>query len=310
MQCPKCQYIRQPTDHAPDWQCPNCGVAYEKVRVNPVNNTARETKPGAKASSGLTFKKIRILILLTILAVVALNSWLSVVRSTDWDRSLWVIVYPINADGSKESDEYIRTLSNESYNTVQQFFINEIERYGLSVNNPVEIRLGPVIKEMPPLPPKDRNVLKTMLWSLKMRYWSFAVDKYDGPRPDIQVFVLYHQLEENKLLEHSTGLQKGLVSIVHAFSAKKMTEQNNVIIAHEILHTLGATDKYDLRNGQPIFPHGYADPERNPRLPQKLAEIMGGRIPISETEAEIPKNLNHALVGIKTAKEIGWLATE
>jgi len=34
---------------------------------------------------------------------------------------------------------------------------------------------------------------------------------------------------------------------------------------------------------------------------------MGGRIPISETQAEIPKSLKHTLIGEKTAREIGWL---
>jgi len=31
MKCPKCGYERQPTDDAPDWQCPSCKVAYAKV---------------------------------------------------------------------------------------------------------------------------------------------------------------------------------------------------------------------------------------------------------------------------------------
>lgn len=31
MKCPKCSYERQPTDDAPDWQCPSCKVAYVKV---------------------------------------------------------------------------------------------------------------------------------------------------------------------------------------------------------------------------------------------------------------------------------------
>lgn len=29
--CPKCHYARKPTDTAPDWQCPACGIAYIKV---------------------------------------------------------------------------------------------------------------------------------------------------------------------------------------------------------------------------------------------------------------------------------------
>ena len=31
MKCPKYSYERKPTDHAPEWQCPSCGVAYVKV---------------------------------------------------------------------------------------------------------------------------------------------------------------------------------------------------------------------------------------------------------------------------------------
>jgi ribosomal protein L37AE/L43A len=30
-QCPKCNYVRKPSDTAPDWQCPCCHVAYNKV---------------------------------------------------------------------------------------------------------------------------------------------------------------------------------------------------------------------------------------------------------------------------------------
>jgi hypothetical protein len=28
--CPKCRYVRQPTDTAPDYECPQCGVIYHK----------------------------------------------------------------------------------------------------------------------------------------------------------------------------------------------------------------------------------------------------------------------------------------
>ena len=30
--CPRCQYVRQASDTAPEWQCPRCGVAYDKVQ--------------------------------------------------------------------------------------------------------------------------------------------------------------------------------------------------------------------------------------------------------------------------------------
>lgn len=31
MKCPKCNYVRTPEDANPEWQCPSCGVAYQKV---------------------------------------------------------------------------------------------------------------------------------------------------------------------------------------------------------------------------------------------------------------------------------------
>lgn len=274
----------------------------------PATVAGRAGASGTSKESGFSFKKLRIAILLLILGAVALDSWLTVVRSTSWDHPLWVVIYPINGDGSTEADEYIRTLTTPDFSDVEQFMVDEVQRYQLPVKDPVDVRIGPVVKELPPLPPKDRDIWKTMLWSLQLRYWSIVKDQYDGPRPNIRIFVLYHKPEDNKLLQHSTGLQKGMVSVVHAFATEKMAKRNSVVIAHEMLHTLGATDKYDLSNGQPIFPDGYGDPEQQPLLPQQWAEIMGGRIAVSETEAEMPRSLKQTLIGTATAREIGWFA--
>jgi len=286
-------------------------VAYAKAQASVNNNQdAASVVTGAKTRPGVNFKRLRILFLLTLLLAVALDSWLTAVRSTDWQDSLWVVVYPINADNSQAANDYINSISTAEFNSVQTFFASETKRYGIDVKDPVEIRLGPVVNEMPPLPPEDRSVLKTIWWSLQLRYWSAAIDKYTGPRPDIRVFVLYNQPENNKRLPHSTALQKGMVSVVHAFADNKMSQRNNVVIAHELLHTLGASDKYDLQSTLPIFPDGYAEPNNEPLLPQRFAEIMGGRIAISETKAIMPESLIQALVGEKTAIEIGWRSVE
>jgi len=311
--CPKCRYQRQPSDDAPDWQCPSCGVAYAKAHT--ANTTSKyvevsDIKTGTTVNSGFSFKKLRISILLLILAVVALDNWLTTIRSTDWQDSLWAVVYPVNADNSQAANEYINSISTTDFRSVQAFFASETRRYGIELKDPVEIRLGPVVNEVPPLPPEDRSVLKTMWWSLQLRYWSVAVDEYNGPRPDIRVFVLYNQPENNKRLPHSTGLKKGMVSVVHAFADKKMSSRNNVVIAHELLHTLGASDKYDLQTTLPIFPDGYAEPDNEPLFPQQFAEIMAGRIAVSETTSIMPESLKQALVGAQTATEIGWRSVE
>jgi hypothetical protein len=78
-------------------------------------------------------------------------------------------------------------------------------------------------------------------------------------------------------------------------------------MAHEILHTVGATDKYDLTTHQPVYPDGFADPDLDPRYPQDYAEIMGSRIPETPTNSIMPRNLNATVIGYVTAREISWI---
>jgi hypothetical protein len=80
-----------------------------------------------------------------------------------------------------------------------------------------------------------------------------------------------------------------------------------VVIVHELLHTLGATDKYDPATSQPLFPEGYAEPDAKPLYPQRFAEIMAGRIAVSDDETEMPEGLARVVVGPETAREINWI---
>lgn len=80
-----------------------------------------------------------------------------------------------------------------------------------------------------------------------------------------------------------------------------------VVLSHELLHTLKATDKYDPRTTLPIYPEGYAEPDRMPRYPQEFAELMGGRVPLAQDRAEIPASLRNVLIGERTAREIRWV---
>jgi hypothetical protein len=98
-----------------------------------------------------------------------------------------------------------------------------------------------------------------------------------------------------------------MIGIIRLFASPKMAAQNNIVMLHELLHTLGATDEYDLSTDQPLYPDGYAQPDLQPRLPQKKAEIMAGRIPLTAHHAEMPESLADVVVGAKTAREIGWI---
>jgi hypothetical protein len=120
------------------------------------------------------------------------------------------------------------------------------------------------------------------------------------------MFLVFFDPEVTQTVRHSVGLQQGMIGIVNVFSSRNQASTNNFVIAHEMLHTLGASDKYAPGN-MPAYPEGYADPQRMPLFPQVMAEIMGGRIPLSETEAVIPIGLKQVRVGSTTAEEIRWL---
>ena len=78
------------------------------------------------------FKAIRISILLVLLLFVSLSTYLSQARSTDWNNSLYVKIYPINADGSEASRRYIERLDVETFDDIEGFVSREIRRYGHS----------------------------------------------------------------------------------------------------------------------------------------------------------------------------------
>ena len=252
------------------------------------------------------FKAIRIAVLLLVLFFVSLSTWLAQARSTNWNDSLWVKIYPINADGSTSSSNYITSLRADDFASIEAFVAREIGKYGHSLSRPVRMELGKEIREQPPAVGDQHSVFSIMFWSLKMRWWAGRVaGPQDSPRPDVRIFVRYHAPDDLFVLENSVGLQKGMVGVVNARAGRRNAGVNNVIIAHEFLHTLGATDKYDPGTGNPEFPLGYAEPDRTPRYPQRFAEVMGGRIPLAADDAKTPASLDAVVIGSLTAAEIG-----
>lgn len=254
-----------------------------------------------------SFRNIRILLLLALLAFVAIYTKQQRIYSTSWLEPIQVVIFPINADGSSETAEYIAGLSDNSFEAIDQFTAREAKRYKLYQEQPTQTVLGPAIDNLPPAPPpKSSNALEIGLWSLKLRYWVWQNSPDSYSSNSVRMFVLYHAPNGNIISLDSLGLQKGLLGIVNAFASNKQAQQNNIVIAHELMHTVGASDKYDIA-GNPVFPGGYARPERKPLFPQYRAEIMAGRIPKSDSTSEMATSLKSCVIGPKTAKEISWL---
>lgn len=104
-------------------------------------------------------------------------------------------------------------------------------------------------------------------WSVKLRVWAYRHARASSIlAPRVRIFTLYYVGEEDKALAHSLGLKKSLIGVVHAYARPAQAAQNQVVIAHELLHTVGAGDKY-TRDSLPLFPDGYVEPARVPLYP-------------------------------------------
>jgi hypothetical protein len=253
------------------------------------------------------WKTIRITVLLIVLVIVAGRTWLDRVGTQSWKNPLWVGIYPLNADGSPGAQQFIATLSPQSFAGIETFFQQEAHRFGVMLEEPVHIELYPQGTVLPPQLEQSPGPLSVMWWSLKMRWFAARSTQVPGRTPPrVRIFVLYHDPSSLQSVPDSHGLQKGLIGVVHAFARPAMTGSNNIVIAHELMHTLGATDKYDLNSGAPLYPQGFAEPDLEPRYPQTTAEIMAGRRALSSTDFEMPSSLRDVVVGPVTASEIRW----
>jgi hypothetical protein len=251
---------------------------------------------------------LRILILLLVLLIVALSAWQDRYRSTRWREPLYVAIYPIAADESAVTLGYVAALDAERFKPIDRFFMQEAARYRLHAGEPVRTRLRAALHDRPPQREPTAGVLATAWWSLKLRFWAWRASGQVNEPEDIRLFVLFHDPALTPEVPHSLGLTKGLIGVVYAFAAPEMDGENNVVMAHELLHTVGASDKYLPGTDAPRFPDGYGDPEQVPLYPQHYAEIMAGRRMLSADRWQQAASLDEVLIGQATALEIRWPA--
>ena len=245
------------------------------------------------------WRKLRIAILLLFLGVAAYSNWYDRLSTTDWDETLYVGVFPIDDADNAVARDYIDAPVGRSHCRHRAVPQRGSDGASASASRaPSASDLYPPVAERPPERAAGAGILQNMWWSLKLRmYARRAARAPAGRRRRSASSCMYHDPSFTSAVPHSVGMQKGLVGVVHAFADAGMTRTNNVVIAHEILHTLGATDKYDPQTLAPLFPIGYAEPERDPLHPQTFTEIMAGRYAVDARTFEMPESLDEVVVG-------------
>jgi len=255
------------------------------------------------------FKLLRTVALLSILFVLVVGNWLTDRQLASWERPVWVTIYPIIADQAPSTRSFVEAVDESFYSDINQFLETQAGNYSIDLAPVLQLQIAPVTNRPPPSLPDRYSPVAVGWWSLKMRIWAWRMERNDGlVNGEIQLFVLYHDSQDRSEMEISVAMRKGRFGLVNAYAAKSMNSTNQVVMAHELLHVFGATDKYIAGSGEPEFPYGYADPDQVPLYPQSRAEITGGRIPMTSFSSLMPASLKHCKIGQKTAEEIGFFA--
>ena len=202
--------------------------------------------------------------------------------------------------------------SAPSWRDMKTWFDLEYSRYVGAEREYLDLRTyGP--DDLLPSPPQlyDVEGTLTLLWRslLYPRYWNGLL-REQGLSPDdfdVRVFVVFTP-EGGDVASHSRGSEKGRLAVAWVSAEEWNPAYALVTIAHELGHTLGATDKYDEATFHSVYPEGYVEPFVRPLYPQRYAELMAVDIPLSRSAEKEAKRLDELRVGHRTAAELGWIA--
>ena len=260
------------------------------------------------------FFLVRVSVLLFILFVVVLYA-VRDLRSrrarNDWGKTVDVAVVLVHVDGKPRVDDAALRGLRERVGALEDRLRAEAERHHPGMPPPFRVRVfGPVdVASAAPTPESD-GILALAQQSVAMKRWLANVDPNASVAPElwdtrIYVNAVGSNLHEQSFVEGQSE-QGGRIGVVNVDLDESMIDLTLFVVSHELMHTLGASDKYDP-NGRASVPDGLAEPTRTPLYPQRFTEVMARNRPISPSAEVLPESLDELSVGTATAREIGWL---
>ncbi|MCC6897900.1 MAG: hypothetical protein IT377_02935 [Polyangiaceae bacterium] len=261
----------------------------------------------------VTFRRVRVGLLVAVLAVVLLWAWNDVRRRkarTEWKQTVQVALVLLRrgaVDPASVAELKARTRELEAR------LAQEMARHrGTSEPVPFAFTVyGPIdVGAPPPRPTGDElGALAKHAWDS----WQYFRDvdqraAVEWRAADSRIYlVLQAPASEGKKTVEGQSEQGGRVGSVEVELDSSMVDFALFVAAHELFHTLGATDKYDAL-GRARVPDGLPEPDRAPLYPQAAAEIMARNRVVAPGNERPPDTLAELSVGPATAREIGWLS--
>jgi len=288
----------------------------------------RPTTPHTTSSPGwrLHLRRARLgtlLVCLLVSAIWGFEMWRADNRVFAWTKPVSVLVValvdPETPLGSDELSELLHGFLSSprpldgNVAGVAKWLENERAALSAGEGRVVDFSCaGPFkMSEAPPgPPPADASFLGR--WSATrafLGYFEEVAESLDVARDgyDVTIFVYFFAEERAALYgkQHSMASRRDGLGVVFAPLGRKHLPYSAALLAHELLHTFGASDKYE--GSRCIYPDGFAEPDLNPLYPQRWSEIMALGIPLEAGRERRVTELSDCKVGRTTAAEIGWL---
>jgi hypothetical protein len=235
------------------------------------------------------------------------NDWWRRHERHAWRRPLRVALVLVEREPVPEAT--LRALSSHVFQ-LERRLGQEFSRHHGPGGEPFSLIVeGPVATSSDPPRAGAADLLSLARHSLALWRWTRDLDGRGGVEwrgYDARIYlVLQPSREQQPRVVEGESEQGGRVGVARADIDDGMLDFALFVAAHELFHTLGASDKYDA-GGSARFPEGFAEPNRQPLYPQPGAELMARNVPLSPTSERPPDTLSELFVGDETAREIGW----
>jgi hypothetical protein len=271
--------------------------------------------------------RVRVGVLLAALAVAGVQ-WLRV-RSAeswrpDWTRTQHVsVVLLVPRTATPDEAEQVRQIQlfvrrddeTATFRALEGWVRSEHARYAPTPRLPVVSLslVGPIeVATLPPQPPGDEALGFKERYDRTRSFLAYYEDlraRNGLSNRMLTVFVSFYGEADVRLRSiHSVADRRSRTGFVFAKLDARGSQHAVIDVAHELFHLFGASDKY--RGEQSVFPQGYVEPWKVPRLPQTLAEVMAQGIPLDGGKERTLDRFEDMRVGVETAWEIGWIDRE
>jgi hypothetical protein len=256
-----------------------------------------------------SFFRARVTMLLTVLLCVLLwgaHDWSDRRARTTWQRPVRVALVLVEREAVPQ--ELLGLLTARSFE-LERRLASEYRRHTGREGTPIEIIVrGPARASQAPPALASDGLGDLLRHGLRQWRWTSALDAQAHVELgfDSRVYLaLTPTLGKPLAFVEGQSELGGRVGIAQADLDRGTIDFALCVVAHELLHTLGATDKYDDQ-GRTNYPQGFVEPQRAPLYPQPGAEVMARNVPLAPGSERPPETLDELYVGDVTARELGW----